>query len=386
MASNGSGYAYLSVAPTASIQGVNPTLLSALNRIGEQTGQTIQIFSGYRSPSYSAKVGGYSNDPHTRGEAVDANINGKPIGDVIPLATLQHYGLQGGNQPGFYNGQTDPEHVQIPGSGVDKGLESPALGGSAPTGTTFAEARNTEPAATATGGSALQQKVVAALQQFPNLDPAAVLAIASHEGLSGGVGDNGTSFGPFQLHYGGAYPGSAPQGEQASQAWAWSPQGLSYALGQINNVAGGLKGDAAISAISSQFERPANVAGEVSDAESKYSQFTGITPAQANGQTASGAPTSALLMSAQTAAPQTATGQTLAPSQPQQVATRVSVLGQSLSQELTGAAQSLLTGGTPDLKSLFSIAAGFQKARAAVPKTPSPLGGTPLALKSGGLT
>ena len=41
-----------------------------------------------------------------------------------------------------------------------------------------------------------------------NLDPKAVLGVASREGGIewGGVGDNGTSFGPWQLHIGGAMP------------------------------------------------------------------------------------------------------------------------------------------------------------------------------------
>ena len=120
-------YPNLKVVPTASITGLNPRLLSGLQQLGRIYGP-ISIQSGYRSPSYSAKVGGYANDPHSRGEAVDAYINGKPIGEVIPLDVLARYGLQGGNQPGFYQGKSDPEHVQIPGSGVDKSMRSPLLG------------------------------------------------------------------------------------------------------------------------------------------------------------------------------------------------------------------------------------------------------------------
>lgn len=110
-----------------------------------------------------------------------------------------------------------------------------------------------------------------ALQAFPNLDPRAVMAIASHEGLSGGIGDNGTSYGPFQLHLGGAYPSFAPHGSpQQDNAWAWSPQGLQYALSDINRVAGGLKGLPAITAISTKFERPANPSAEIADAARHY--------------------------------------------------------------------------------------------------------------------
>jgi hypothetical protein len=119
--------------------------------------------------------------------------------------------------------------------------------------------------------SSLVQQLQAQLAKYPSLDPRAVLAIASHEGLGGGIGDQGTSFGPFQLHWGGAYPGSAPHGsQQAAQAWAWSPAGIDYALNQIQSVAGGLRGRAAIENISRRFERPANPAAEIADALAHY--------------------------------------------------------------------------------------------------------------------
>jgi hypothetical protein len=124
-------YPFLNTIGVASINGVNPFLLIQLNKLGQQLGKPIDVFSGYRSPGYSERVGGYSNDPHSRGEAVDAQIGGTPIGMVVPVATLAALGLEGGNTPGFYprggNGGRDPEHVQIPGSGVDKSMRSPAL-------------------------------------------------------------------------------------------------------------------------------------------------------------------------------------------------------------------------------------------------------------------
>lgn len=102
------------------------------------------------------------------------------------------------------------------------------------------------------------------------LDPAAVLSVAQQEGLGGGVGDNGTSFGPWQLHYGGAYPSWAPQGQEASQDWAWSPEGVGYALDQIKGVASGLTGRPAVENIVRRFERPANPDREVQGALGAY--------------------------------------------------------------------------------------------------------------------
>ena len=96
------------------------------------------------------------------------------------------------------------------------------------------------------------------------LDPAAVLAVASTEGLSGAVGDSGTSFGPFQLHVGGALP------EGKSRAWAESPAGIDYAMRKIASVARGLKGNAAIAAIVRRFEIPAKPGAEINKAQSRY--------------------------------------------------------------------------------------------------------------------
>jgi hypothetical protein len=98
------------------------------------------------------------------------------------------------------------------------------------------------------------------------LDPNAVVAVAVQEGLSGKVGDNGTSFGPWQLHQGGAYPSSAPQSPDAANAWAWSPAGIDYALGRMQSVAGGLKGRQAVRAIVYRFERPSDPAAEYKNA------------------------------------------------------------------------------------------------------------------------
>jgi hypothetical protein len=96
------------------------------------------------------------------------------------------------------------------------------------------------------------------------LDPNAVLGIAAHEGLSGGVGDSGTSYGPFQLHRGGALPAGK------SQQWAESKAGISYALDRIAGVARGLRGRQAVEAISRRFERPADPASEIADAMRHY--------------------------------------------------------------------------------------------------------------------
>lgn len=99
------------------------------------------------------------------------------------------------------------------------------------------------------------------------LDPRAVLAVSRQEGLSGGVGDAGTSYGPFQLHVRGALP------RGKGRAWAESKAGIDYALRQIaSSGARGQSGGAAIETIVRNFERPdaAHVGPEISRAKSWY--------------------------------------------------------------------------------------------------------------------
>lgn len=100
------------------------------------------------------------------------------------------------------------------------------------------------------------------------LDPEAVFAVARQEGLSGGVGDQGTSFGPFQLHKGGALPAGIPL--KSAQSWAWSPVGLKYALDRMASVASGLTGGPAIQALVRRFERPAAPDREIAGALAAY--------------------------------------------------------------------------------------------------------------------
>jgi Skp family chaperone for outer membrane proteins len=114
-----------------------------------------------------------------------------------------------------------------------------------------------------------------------NVDINAAMAVAAVEGLGGGVGDNGTSFGPFQMHAGGALPPGK------TQAWAESPAGIDYALQQIGKVAGGLTGQAAINAIVNGFEKPANPSAEAANALSIYSGGN-ATISAASGGTSSG--------------------------------------------------------------------------------------------------
>lgn len=112
------------------------------------------------------------------------------------------------------------------------------------------------------------------------LDPAAVLAVAMVEGglRRGAIGDQGTSFGTFQLHQGGALP----RGRGLN--WADSRAGINFALDRIAGVARGKRGQAAVNAIVRGFERPAAPGQEIAKALANYGKIGGgsvaaMTPA-----------------------------------------------------------------------------------------------------------
>lgn len=109
-----------------------------------------------------------------------------------------------------------------------------------------------------------------------HLDPAAVLAVAKTEGLSGGIGDNGHAFGFAQLNNAGGVITGKFRGQTPAQInkWAWSPAGIDYALAGIARVAGGLKGTPAVTSIVNGFERPANPGREIAAATGGLSGVT----------------------------------------------------------------------------------------------------------------
>lgn len=98
------------------------------------------------------------------------------------------------------------------------------------------------------------------------LDALAVLANAYNEGLGGGIGDHGTSYGPWQLHDGGGLPRKywgRKRNDPAIQAWAWSKSGVSYALDSMAKTsAKGKFGALAVHELVYEFERPADKPGQ----------------------------------------------------------------------------------------------------------------------------
>lgn len=108
-------------------------------------------------------------------------------------------------------------------------------------------------------GKAFIDYVVAGCRKR-DLDPWAVFANAYNEGLGGGIGDHGTSYGPWQLHDHGALPKkywNLGKNIAAIQQWAWSTAGIDYALDcMAKTSAVGKTGRDAVYALVYEFEQP----------------------------------------------------------------------------------------------------------------------------------
>ena len=65
------------VADPGTIQSVGqlPVLTARLDQLAQALGVVVYGISGYRTPAHSVAVGGFADDPHTKGEAEDIGVN-----------------------------------------------------------------------------------------------------------------------------------------------------------------------------------------------------------------------------------------------------------------------------------------------------------------------
>jgi peptidoglycan hydrolase CwlO-like protein len=83
--------------------GEEPAIAARLDAMGKALGLHLIGISGYRSPQHSVEVGGFADDPHTRGEASDT-----PGVEGVPEATLERFGL---TRP--FPGAAEADHIQL---------------------------------------------------------------------------------------------------------------------------------------------------------------------------------------------------------------------------------------------------------------------------------
>jgi peptidoglycan hydrolase CwlO-like protein len=99
-------YGFFQASGTDYSVGEEPTLVAHLNALGIALHLHLIGISGYRSPEHSVEVGGFADDPHTRGEASDT-----PGVEGVPQATLARFGLI---RP--FPGPAEADHIQLLGS------------------------------------------------------------------------------------------------------------------------------------------------------------------------------------------------------------------------------------------------------------------------------
>ncbi|HKO28699.1 MAG TPA: D-Ala-D-Ala carboxypeptidase family metallohydrolase [Solirubrobacteraceae bacterium] len=96
-----------------------PELTDRLNALAQALHVTIYGISGYRTPAHSVAVGGFADDPHTKGEAEDIGVNSllRSSAARISEAQLAQYGLYRPFDPTDDPANTEVNHIQLIPSG-----------------------------------------------------------------------------------------------------------------------------------------------------------------------------------------------------------------------------------------------------------------------------
>jgi hypothetical protein len=115
--SSGPGF----VADPGTIQSVGqlPVLTSRLNALAKSLHVTIYGISGYRTPAHSVAVGGFADDPHTKGEAEDIGVGSllRSSAAQISEAELARFGLYRPFDPSDDPSNSEVNHIQLIPSG-----------------------------------------------------------------------------------------------------------------------------------------------------------------------------------------------------------------------------------------------------------------------------
>jgi peptidoglycan hydrolase CwlO-like protein len=101
--SDGGLYGFFPAPGTDYSVGEEPAIAARLDRLGKALHLHLIGISGYRSPQHSVEVGGFADDPHTRGQASDT-----PGVEGVPEQTLRQFGL---TRP--FPGPAEADHIQL---------------------------------------------------------------------------------------------------------------------------------------------------------------------------------------------------------------------------------------------------------------------------------
>jgi peptidoglycan hydrolase CwlO-like protein len=99
---HGGAFGFFPAAATNYSVGEEPLLAGRLDALGRALQLHLIGISGYRTPQHSVEVGGFADDPHTRGMASDT-----PGVEGVPEATLERFCL---TRP--FGGAAEADHIQ----------------------------------------------------------------------------------------------------------------------------------------------------------------------------------------------------------------------------------------------------------------------------------
>lgn len=117
----------------------DPEIAARLLLLSAKTGKTIYVLSGYRTPAQAVSVGGFADDPHTKGEAMDIGVDGKTISSAngISEAEYESVGLYRPYGTAHGGSSAEDNHVQLlhggtPSTGgyIEGSEAAPSTGGS----------------------------------------------------------------------------------------------------------------------------------------------------------------------------------------------------------------------------------------------------------------
>jgi hypothetical protein len=257
-----------------------PTVPSTEELGGVGVAQALQIAQNYLAPSIPAAPAA-PTVPTVGGPGPTEELGGVGVTQAVQIALdfyAQTAAIAAGQGGGIGGGATGPDQDWATAGLIANAndpdlLDLPGWALVDPFGDRTLAAANPP----LRGGGALSS--IAQHCADYGVDTLAAVANALHEGAGGGIGDQGTAYGPFQIH---AEDGRLPQfvgkgaNNAAVNAWAWSDNGIAYAIRSMVNgrpSAKGLTGHPAVYAIVYGFEQPLDEKGAYKIRATEYDKL-----------------------------------------------------------------------------------------------------------------
>jgi hypothetical protein len=101
-------------------QGHEPEIAARLKLLSAKLGKPVYIISGYRTPQHSVEVGGFADDPHTKGEAADIGVGSPTLASAAAISEADYESVGLYRPFGTARGGSSAEdnHVQLLNGGT----------------------------------------------------------------------------------------------------------------------------------------------------------------------------------------------------------------------------------------------------------------------------